>query len=96
MGKDNNGHIMVPARAVLEALGCEVRWDEPDEVRITAGDKIISIFINESNYNANGLEKALGVPAYLEAGYTMIPVSFIAEELGAGIELVNGTVVITK
>ncbi|MDD4238811.1 MAG: hypothetical protein PHT62_09695 [Desulfotomaculaceae bacterium] len=47
-------------------------------------------------HKANELEKTLSVPAYLEAGYTMITVSFIVEELGGEIELVNGAVVITK
>lgn len=93
--KDNE-QIMVPARAVLEALGCTVKWVDPNEVHITAGDNIILVVINESSYTANGLEKALSVPAYLEAGYTMIPASFIIEELGAGIELVEGAVIITK
>lgn len=89
-------HIIVPARAVLEALGSEVKWIEPDEMHITAGDKTFLIFINENSYKANELEKTLSVPAYLETGYTMIPASFIVEELGAAIELVNGAVVITK
>ncbi|KAF1086567.1 hypothetical protein SPSYN_00286 [Sporotomaculum syntrophicum] len=93
--KDNE-HPIVPARAVLEALGCGVRWYAPNEVHITAGDKTILVYINESNYKVNGLEKALSVPAYLEACRTMIPTSLIDEELGAVIELVNGAVVITK
>ncbi len=93
--KDNEQSI-VPARAVLEAMGCEVQWYAPNEVHITAGDKTILVFINESNYKANGLEKTLSVPAYLETDRTMIPSSLINEELGAVIELVNGAVVITK
>jgi len=93
--KDNE-HPIVPARAVLEAMGCEVQWYAPNEVHITAGDKTILVFINESNYKANGLEKTLSVPAYLETDRTMIPSSLINEELGAVIELVNGAVVITK
>ncbi|AGL00081.1 copper amine oxidase N-terminal domain-containing protein [Desulfoscipio gibsoniae] len=91
-----NKLIMVPARAVLEALGCEVKWIKPNEVQIIYGDKTILVIINETTYTANGLEKALSVPAYLEAGYTMIPVDLIIEELGAKTELVHGTVVITK
>lgn len=93
----DNGHTMVPARAVLEAMGCEVKWIKPNEVQITAEDKKISVFINETSYKVNGLDKALSVPAYLEAGHTMIPVSFIADELATGVDLVNGaTLIITK
>lgn len=92
----DNAQIMVPARAVLEELGCEVDWYDPGELHITAGDKVISVFINERSYQVNGLGKTLSVPACLEEGITMIPVSFLVEELGTSIELVNGTVVITK
>jgi hypothetical protein len=92
----DNGEIMVPARAVLEALGCEVKWVAPNEVYITAGEKSILIFINESNYQVNGLEKTLSVPAYLEKDFTMIPVGFLVEELGAEVEFVSGVVIITK
>lgn len=92
----DNGEIMAPARAVLEALGCEVKWVAPNEVYITAGEKSILVFINESNYQVNGLEKTLSVPAYLEKDFTMIPASFFVEELGAKVEFVRGAVVITK
>lgn len=94
----DNGDTMVPARAVLEALGCEVKWIKPNEMQVTTGDKTISVFINENSYKVNGVDKTLNVPAYLEAGYTMIPVSFIAgENLATSVDLVNGsTLIIAK
>lgn len=35
---NNNSQLMVLARADLEALGCEVRWYDPNEVHITTGE----------------------------------------------------------
>lgn len=93
---NHHGEIMVPARAVAEALGCEVAWHAPDKVQITTGDKTIFVFINQVYYQVNGVEKTLSAPALLEKGYTMLPGSFIVEELGANMEIANGTVVITK
>lgn len=90
------GGLILPARAVLEALDCGVEWAEPNEVHVTCGDKTILLTIDSLNYQVNGLEKALSAPAYLEAGRTMIPESFLAEELGASVGLVNNAVVITK
>ncbi len=94
----DNGETMVPARAVLEALGYEVKWIEPNEMQVTAGDKTISVFIGATSYKVNGVDKALSVPAYLEAGNTMISVSLISDEnLATSVYLVNGvTLVITK
>ncbi|OPX88498.1 MAG: hypothetical protein A4E53_01927 [Pelotomaculum sp. PtaB.Bin104] len=91
-----SGQLVVPARAVLEALGCNVEWIEPNEVHIKSGDKTILIIIDSKNYQVNGQEKALSTPAYLEADRTMIPASFLVDELGTRIKLVNGAVVITK
>lgn len=42
------------------------------------------------------MEKNLSTPAYLEADYTLIPVSFLTKELGADMEIVKGALVITK
>ncbi|MDD3654411.1 MAG: copper amine oxidase N-terminal domain-containing protein [Desulfotomaculaceae bacterium] len=88
--------FVVPARAVLEALGCSVEWVEPNEVHINAGDKTILIIINSKNYEVNGLEKALSAPAYLEADRTMIPASFLFEEFNTDIKLMNNVVFITN
>lgn len=93
---NHHGEIMVPARAVAEALGCEVAWHAPDKVQITTGDKTIFVFINQANYQVNGVEKTLSAPAFLEKDYTMLPGSFFVEELEANVEIVYGTVVITK
>ncbi|TYO94445.1 copper amine oxidase N-terminal domain-containing protein [Desulfallas thermosapovorans] len=94
----DNGDTMVPARAVLEVLGYGVKWIKPNEMQVTTGDKTISVFINENSYKVNGVDKTLSIPAYLEAGYTMIPVSLIADEnLATSIDLVNETtLMITK
>ncbi|MDD4169192.1 MAG: copper amine oxidase N-terminal domain-containing protein, partial [Desulfotomaculaceae bacterium] len=59
-----SGQLVVPARAVLEALGCSVEWIEPNEVHVNCGDKTILIIIDSTNYQVNGQEKALSTPAY--------------------------------
>lgn len=92
-----DGRTMVPVRAVAEALECTVEWMEPNEVRIISGDNIIKMYIGQTNYSVNGVEKQLDVTPFIEDGSTMVPVRFIAEALGATVELVDEyTVEITK
>jgi len=91
-----DGRTMVPVRAVAEALECTVEWVEPNEVRITSGDNVIQMYIGQMNYQVNGVEKQLDVTPFIEDGSTMVPVRFIAEALGATVELDEYTVVITK
>ncbi|MDD4170112.1 MAG: copper amine oxidase N-terminal domain-containing protein [Desulfotomaculaceae bacterium] len=73
-----------------------MEWIEPNEVHVNCGDKTILIIIDSTNYQVNGQEKALSTPAYLEADRTMIPASFLVQELGTGINLVNNAVVVTN
>lgn len=91
-----DGRTMVPVRAVAEALDCTVEWVEPNEVRISSGDNVIQMYIGQTNYQVNGVEKQLDVTPFIEDGRTMVPVRFIAEALGATVELSDYTVIITK
>ncbi|WP_066634048.1 copper amine oxidase N-terminal domain-containing protein [Desulfolucanica intricata] len=90
------GQMMLPLRAVAEALGYEVQWIDPNEVRITGGDNLIILLINEKSYQVNGVEKTIDIPAYLNEGFTMAPISFISTELGAKVEFASGAVIIKK
>jgi hypothetical protein len=93
-----DGRTMVPVKFVSEALDCDVKWLKPNEVRITNTDgKVISMYIDQSTYIVNGVKKQLDAKPYIENDMrTMVPVRFIAEELGATVELVGNHVVITK
>lgn len=76
--------MLIPARAVFEAAGGTVKWDEtsPQYVGISYGEKEITLTINAKQANVNGAVKTLDVPAQLVHDRTLIPVRFVAENLG--------------
>lgn len=76
-----NGLTMAPVRDVVEMLGCTVEWKN-GVVEIKKQDKTIVLFIGATTYIINGEEFALDMPAQIKNGRTIVPLRFIAEELG--------------
>lgn len=83
-----DGRTMIPARAVCDALGCEVYWDEASKsVSVIRGD-LKSVLTIDSKiavvYNGNeSKEIVLDVPAMIISDRTMVPVRFVSESMNA-------------
>ena len=84
------GRTVLPIRYVAEPLGAAVGWDPgPRRVRITHQAKIIDLWIGRNRAEINGAGKQIDPnnaavnPVILPPGRTMLPLRFIAEELGA-------------
>lgn len=88
---ENGGRTLVPLRALAEALGCEVGWVAPDQINIVRGDKTINMFVNRPVYSVNGVEKQLDAPPSIRGDRTMVPLRFVAEELGCTVHYDGGT-----
>ena len=72
-----NDRTLVPIRAITEALGGQVAWNEAaKEVTLTVNGKEIKMTIGKA------LEK-YGVAPVIIGGRTFVPVRFVADELGA-------------
>lgn len=71
---NEEGLVMVPLRAIAEALGFDVTWNQQLQ-RVTIGEDIY-LTIGEDNY-AN--EKTLGAPPVIMEGRTFVPLSFFRE-----------------
>jgi hypothetical protein len=96
---NQNGSILVPMRAIFEAMGARVSWEgTAKRVTGTKGSTSIELVIGSKTAKINGKEAALAVPASIINGSTMVPVRFISESLGAGVEWQTDThtVVITN
>ncbi len=78
--------VMVPLRNLAEALGCEVGWTNPDQINIMRGDTVINMYINKRTYYVNGEEKQLDSPPFISGQRTMVPLRFVAEELGCTVQ----------
>ncbi|MBR0596692.1 N-acetylmuramoyl-L-alanine amidase family protein [Sinanaerobacter chloroacetimidivorans] len=91
-----NDRTLVPARAVFEALGGTVNWDQSNYIVTIEYDGVIVILkINDTVATVNGRNKTLDVPATIKNGRTMIPVRFVAEELGFLVGWINSTRTVT-
>ena len=86
---------MVPVRNLAEALGCKVTAMGGDEVHIVKDNRYIIMYIGKEHYTVNGRSKTLDAPPLLRDGRTLVPIRFVAEELGCSIELVGEEVRIT-
>ena len=78
---------LVPFRAIFEALGMTVEWDNDRRVAIGTKDNlVIEIPIDSVIVFVNGEPIELEVPAILYNDRTLVPLRFIAEASGAEVE----------
>lgn len=77
------GRTLVPLRAIFEALGANVEWDNATKTAtaIKAGTEI-KLTLNNKTASVNGIAQTLDVPAQSIDGRTMVPARFIADNLG--------------
>lgn len=78
-----NGTTLVPIRPIAEKLGLEILWDDPsDTVTLKKGDFFIELVIGSSRAKTSSGEKELSQAPKIINSRTMVPLRFIAEELG--------------
>ena len=78
-----DGRTLVPARAVFEAMGGNVGWNEASgEVTVDVRDVSVKLKIDSGTAYIGGSEKQLDVPAKIIKNRTMIPVRFVSEAVG--------------
>lgn len=82
-----NDYSVVPARDVFEKLGAEVLWSAPDE-KVTvnyAGTQIV-LYINSTTAYKNGKTEKMPIAPKIINAKTMIPVRYVSESLGFGVD----------
>ncbi|OGO87501.1 MAG: hypothetical protein A2Y24_01265 [Clostridiales bacterium GWE2_32_10] len=78
-----DGRTLVPAREIFENLGASVKWDAKyKQVYVTYKNKMIILTINNKIAYINQVTTQMDVPAKLINDKTMIPVAFVARNLG--------------
>lgn len=91
---NGQGSTLVPFRAVGEALGATVLWSQENRQAILRkGSTTVVLTLGSATAMVNGLETPLpdGVPANSlnfkgQDGRTMVPLRFVAEQLGAKVD----------
>ncbi len=93
-----NNSVLIPMRAIFEALGCDVTYDETDgkkNITATNAENQITLEIGSDKMYVNGEEKELIAPAKIFSGRTLVPVRAISEALGADVNWSAETKTIT-
>ncbi len=81
-----NGRVLVPMRAIFEALGAEVVWNAGTSTVIGRKDGVeIVLKLGDSTARIDGMPYELDVPARAVDGHTLVPLRFVAEALSADI-----------
>ncbi|SHK42004.1 copper amine oxidase N-terminal domain-containing protein [Desulforamulus aeronauticus] len=91
------GRTVVPLRAIAEALGTEVEWDDVNQsIKITKDNKEIKLFLNKSSAIIDGQNIVIDSPPIIINGVTFLPLRFLSEALGAEVKwnAENNTVII--
>lgn len=84
-----NDRTMVPVRVVSEKLGAKVDWDGVEyKVTITQNGKKIVLTIGSLVADVNGVATELDTAPVIKNDTTMVPLRFVSENLGYGVEYV--------
>ena len=91
-----NDRTMGPLRAIFEALGATVDWEEATQtVTSTKGDLTIKLTIGSNKLYRGDEEVTLDVPAQVVNDRTLVPVRAISESFGCQVDWDEATQTVT-
>lgn len=78
-----NDRTLVPIRAVIEAMGGAVHWEQDTQnIIIALGENVIMLTIGNRTAYVNSEAKTLDTPPAILNDRTLLPIRFISESLG--------------
>lgn len=81
------GRTYLPLRAIAEALGGEVTWDNDTRTAIIVKDgKEIRMTVDQRTYTVDGTPHDMDASPFISGGRTLVPVRYLAEALGVFVE----------
>jgi len=82
-----DGRTLVPLRAIFEALGATVEWDQVTKtVTSERGSDKIELTVGSDTFYKNGERGDLDVPGQILNGRTLVPARAIAEAYGVDVQ----------
>ncbi|MCL2098849.1 MAG: stalk domain-containing protein, partial [Oscillospiraceae bacterium] len=83
---------VVPIRAIVEAMGGTVGWDDASRrITLEANSHTVIMHLNNRNITVDGQSKTMDVTPVSINGRTMVPVRFAAENLGCVVTWIGST-----
>jgi predicted secreted protein len=90
------GRVLVPLRAVSEALGATVEWNGTTRtVIIVKAPRTVHLTIGLKTAYHDAFPVSLDVPPRIVNGRTLVPLRFLSEALGAGVSWDGNTRTVT-
>ncbi len=87
---------LVPVRAIFEALGADVQWDEETQTVLAAKDNDITVLqIGSPTIFVNSTPVVIDVPAQIIGDRTMVPVRAVSEAFSCSVEWDQDTYTVT-
>jgi N-acetylmuramoyl-L-alanine amidase len=78
-----SGQTLVPARAIFEKMGAEVKWSPKTQIAVITSDtSTITLKINNKLVDVDGQKFEVDVPPKIINNSTMIPLRFVSQKLG--------------
>lgn len=86
-----DGRTLVPMRAIFEAVGATVGWDQDTRTVYAVREKnddtsLVTLQIDHDKAFVNSEEKTLDVTATIKNDRTFVPLRFVVEALGEKVE----------
>lgn len=91
-----SGRTMLPMRAIFEALGAQILWNQTTKTVTAHRDgTTIVLQVGSKSATINGIRVDLDVPARIINNSTLVPVRFVSDALGNSIGWNQTTQVVT-
>ena len=82
-----SGRTMIPIRAVVEAMGGTLKWEEKTrKITLTAKGNTVEMWLDKKEIRVNGATKMMDVAPVSQNGRTYVPLRFAAENLQAKVD----------
>ena len=87
-----DSRTLVPIRAVIEAMGGTIDWDDATKkITLNANGHSVIMWLNIKDIIADGERKTMDVEPVSINGRTMVPIRFAAENIGCAVDWIAET-----
>jgi len=92
-----DGNTFLPLRSIIEAMGGSIGWNGAEKkVNVECNGVTLEIGIGSTKAEVDGVEKTMDAAPYTsKSGRTMMPLRFVAENLGCQVGWDGGTKTVT-